>query len=77
MMMLRTPENNVVKCIKGKKKTYPKGICNRLAKVPHKDSYLSKGSFKNHVDMILLFFDHRPTLVDISYVLNVDKNGKF
>ena len=37
----------------------------------------NKGSFKNHVDIILLFFDHPPTLVDIFYVLNVDKNGKF
>ena len=35
------------------------------------------GSFKNHVDIILLFFDHPPTLVDSFYVLNVDKNGKF
>ena len=37
----------------------------------------TKGSFKNHVDTILLFFDHPPTLVDIFYVLNVDKSGKF
>ena len=35
------------------------------------------GSFKNHMDIILLFFDHPPTLVDNFYVLNVDKNGKF
>ena len=35
------------------------------------------GSFKNHVDIILLFSDHPPTLVDIFYALNVDKNGKF
>ena len=37
----------------------------------------SKGSFKNHVDIILLFFDHPPTSVDIFYVLNLDKNCKF
>ena len=37
----------------------------------------SLGSFKNHVDIILLFFDHLPTLVDIFYVLDMDKNGKF
>ena len=36
-----------------------------------------KGSFKNHVDIILLFIDHPPTLVDIFYALIVDKNGKF
>ena len=35
------------------------------------------GSFKNHVDKILLSFDPPPTSVDIFYVLNVDKNGKF
>ena len=35
------------------------------------------GSFKNHVDMILLFFDHPPSSLDISYLLNVDKDGKF
>ena len=34
------------------------------------------GSFKNHVDIILLFFDHLPTFVDIFYVLNVDKKCK-
>ena len=38
---------------------------------------LGKGSFKNHVDIILLIFDHPPTSVDTFYVLNVDKNGKF
>ena len=37
----------------------------------------SRGSFKNHVDIILLFFDSPPTLVDSFYVLNVDKNDKF
>ena len=42
-----------------------------LVKVRH------MGSFKNHVDIILLFFDHSSTLVDIFYVLNVDKNDKF
>ena len=36
-----------------------------------------RGSFKNHVDIILLFFDHPPTSMDILYVLNVDKKGKF
>ena len=36
-----------------------------------------KGPFNNHVDIILLFFDHPPTSVDIFYVLNVDKNGYF
>ena len=35
------------------------------------------GSFKNHVDKILLIFDHPPTFVYTFYVLNVDKNGKF
>jgi len=39
--------------------------------------FLPKGSFTNHVGIILLLFDHPPTLVDISYVLNEDKNGKF
>ena len=34
-------------------------------------------SFKSHMDIILLFFDHPPTCVDIFYVLNVDKNSKF
>ena len=33
--------------------------------------------FKNHVDRILLYFDHPPTSVDIFDVLNVDRNGKF
>ena len=36
----------------------------------------SKGSFKNHVDIIFLFFDHPTTSVDNFYVLKVDKNGK-
>ena len=40
-------------------------------------TYTLKGSFKNHVDIILLIFDHPPTSVDTFYVLNVDKNGKF
>ena len=35
------------------------------------------GSFTNHVDIILPFFDHPPTSVDIFYVLNVDKNDQF
>ena len=38
---------------------------------------LQRGSFKNHVDIILLFFDHPPTSVDIFYVLNLDKKGNF
>ena len=29
------------------------------------------------MDIILLLSDHPPTLVDIFYVLNLDKNGKF
>ena len=29
------------------------------------------------MDIILLFFDHPPTSLDIFYVLHVDKNGKF
>ena len=33
---------------------------------------LSKGSFKNHVDTILLFFDHPPTSVSAFYVLIVN-----
>ena len=37
----------------------------------------TKGAFNNHVDIILLFFDHPPTSVDSFYVLNVDKNGNF
>ena len=36
-----------------------------------------QGSFNNHVDIISPFFDHPPTSVDIFYVLNVDKFGKF
>ena len=35
------------------------------------------GAFNNHVDIISPFFDHPPTSVDIFYVLNVDKFGKF
>ena len=37
---------------------------------------LHKGSFNNHVDIILHFFDHPPTSVGNLYVLSVDKNGK-
>jgi len=37
----------------------------------------AKGSFKNHVGIILLISDHPSTSVDTFYVLNVDKNGKF
>ncbi len=36
-----------------------------------------RGPFNNYVDIILLFFDHPPTSMDICYVLNVDKNDKF
>ena len=32
-----------------------------------------EGLFKNHMDIILLFFDHLPTLVDIFYVLSWQK----
>ena len=35
------------------------------------------GAFNNHVDIILLFFDHPPTSVDIFYVPNMDKNSNF
>ena len=44
-----------------------------------KEKYVIKyqGSFKNHVEIVLLFFNHPPTSVDTFYVLNVDKNGKF
>ena len=38
---------------------------------------ITQGSFNNHVDIIVHFFDHPPTSVDIFYVLNVDKNSKF
>ena len=38
---------------------------------------LEKGAFNNHVNIILLFIDHPPVLMDISYELNADKNGKF
>ena len=38
---------------------------------------IDKGAFNNHVDIISPFFDHPPTSVDIFYVLNVDKFGKF
>ena len=38
---------------------------------------IDKGSFKNHVDTIFLFSDHPPTLMDIFYVLNVDKMANF
>ena len=31
------------------------------------------GAFNNHVDIILLFFDHQPISVDFFYVLNVEK----
>ena len=41
------------------------------------DPESGRGSFINHVDMILLFFDHPPTLVDIIYVINVDKKCIF
>ena len=41
------------------------------------ETYQRKGSFKNHVDIIFLIFDHPPTSVDTFYVLNVDKNSKF
>ena len=34
------------------------------------------GPFKNHMDIILLFFYHPPTSVDTLCVLNVEKNGK-
>ena len=37
----------------------------------------TKGAFNNHVDIILVFLDHPPTPVDISYLVNVDKIGKF
>ena len=37
----------------------------------------SKGSFKNHVDIILPFSDHPHTSVDTFVVLNIDKNIKF
>ena len=30
-----------------------------------------------HMDIILLFFDHPTTTMDILYTSNVDKNGKF
>ena len=40
-------------------------------------NFWNLGSFNNHVDIILLFFDHPPTSMDIFYVLNVDKFGKF
>ena len=36
-----------------------------------------KGPFNYHVDIILLFFDHPPTLMEIFYALNMDKSGKF
>ena len=36
-----------------------------------------RGHKNNHVDIISPFFDHPPTSVDIFYVLNVDKFGKF
>ena len=41
------------------------------------DSYINKGSFNNHVDIILLFFDHPPTSVDSFYVVNMDKNDNY
>ena len=45
----------------------------------HQNRFLAKAKvlFKNHVDIILLIFDHKPTSVDTFYVLNLDKIGKF
>ena len=39
----------------------------------------TKGSFNNHVDLVLLFLYHPPTprLLDTFYVLNVDEKGNF
>ena len=38
---------------------------------------VAKGSFTNHVDKILAFFDHLPPCVDIFYGINLDKKWKF
>ena len=38
---------------------------------PNEYEFPRKGSFKDHMDKILLFLDHQPTPVDIFYVLNV------
>ena len=38
---------------------------------------IPKGTFNNHVDKILMIFYPLPPSVDIFYVLNVDKFGKF
>ena len=36
-----------------------------------------RGSFTNHVDKILAFFDHLPSFVDIFYGMNVHKKRTF
>ena len=43
----------------------------------HIPSVGSKGAFNNHVDIILVFWNHPPTPPRHFYVLNVDKNGHF
>ena len=40
-------------------------------------SSLLRGAFINYVDIFLDFFDHLPSNIDISYLLNIDKNWHF
>ena len=53
------------------------GTCAKNGGQPRVRRSIGKGSFKKHVDIILLIFDHPPTSVDTFYVLSMDKNGKF
>ena len=37
----------------------------------------TRGTFFNHVDKILVFFDHLPLYVDIFYLIRVNKKSTF
>ena len=50
---------------------------NKSIKAASRTITKTKGAFNNHVDIILVFFDHPPTPVDIFFLTDVDKNGKF
>ena len=35
------------------------------------------GTFKNHVNITLLIYNHQPTFVDTIYLLNIEKRSNF
>ena len=71
------PKNDCVngRFCKGNVECGPRGECptSHWGAMSGRKYYIQRGSFNNHLDKILLIFDHPPPYVDKIFTLKVDK----